>query len=79
MLPDTVMACEKCFSVAGASLTVDGIRLAMLGLVVLTGIVWSGIGMFFINMRRRARQLEMGTHVVNEQGELILFPEQNLN
>jgi hypothetical protein len=71
LLPQGAHACERCFGVAAESATTYGISMAMLSLLVVTGVVWGGIGMFFINMWRRAKLLEPGTHVVTERGHLL--------
>jgi hypothetical protein len=69
-LPDVAWACEKCFG-AGAGNEATGISMAMLALLGMTGLVWGGIGMFFINMRKRARLLEPGDLIVTEDGEIL--------
>ena len=76
LLPRLAHACSRCFG-AGVvdNPTTQGIGLAMLSLLVMTGLVWGGIGVFFINMRRRAKMLEPGTFTVNEGGELVPQPE----
>ena len=68
--PGVVLACETCFGAAGDSPTTRAIGLAMLSLLLMTGAVGSGIGAFFINMRRRARQYGPGRYVVTDRGEL---------
>lgn len=65
--PGTAQACERCFGAGGEA---TGITLAMLALVAMTGIVWGGIGAFFINVRRRARRFAHGALVVTEDGDL---------
>lgn len=70
MLPQGVYACSVCFGLNVDNATTRGISLAMLGLLVVLGIVWGGIGAFFINMRRRANRLEPGEWVVTEQGHI---------
>ena len=67
--PEAAWACEKCFGAAGDETT--GISMAMLALLGMTGLVWGGIGMFFINMRKRARLLEPGDLIVTEDGEIV--------
>lgn len=79
LLPGAVMACEKCYGSAAAnSPTVRGIGLAMLALIIITGIVLGGIVMFFIYMRKRAKMLESGQYIVNEQGVLLSLPAKLL-
>lgn len=68
ILPETALACEKCFGAGGEA---EGITLAMLSLIAMTGLVWGGIGAFFLNIRRRTRQLEPGELAVTEQGDLV--------
>ena len=67
--PELAYACEKCFG-GGDTETAHAISLAMLALVVMTGIIWGGIGAFFMNMRHRARRLEPGDLVVTEDGDI---------
>ncbi len=66
--PEAAWACEKCF---GGGSEAEGITMAMLALVAMTGVVWGGIGAFFVNMRRRIRQIEPGSLVVSEHGDLL--------
>lgn len=75
LLPRVAQACSRCFGTGVDDPVTQGIGLAMLSLLVMTGVVWGGIGMFFINMRRRAKRLEPGTFTVNERGELVPQPE----
>ena len=65
--PGTAQACERCFGAGGAA---EGITLAMLALVAMTGVVFGGIGAFFLNVRRRTRQRAPGTLVVSQAGDL---------
>jgi hypothetical protein len=67
--PEVAWACEMCFGAAGDETA--GISMAMLALLGMTGLVWGGIGMFFINMRKRARLLEPGDLIVTEDGEIL--------
>ena len=69
-VPQAAFACEKCFGGADGSVG-EGISLAMLALLGMTGVLWAGIGAFFVNMRRRARQMEPGTLAVTENGEVL--------
>lgn len=74
-LPEAAWACEKCFGGAAAN-EATGISLAMMALLGMTGLVWGGIGMFFINMRKRAHLLEPGDLIVTEDGEILdRFPD----
>ena len=68
--PEAAWACEMCFGAAAGD-EAAGISLAMLALLGMTGLVWGGIGMFFINMRKRARLLEPGDLIVTEDGEIL--------
>ncbi len=73
-LPEAAMACEKCFGAGADGATAQGISLAMLALIALTGVVWGGLGMFFVNIRKRARLLEPGDLVVTETGDILALP-----
>lgn len=68
--PVAAAACETCFGAKVDTPTTRGIALAMLLLVGMTGVVWGGIGAFFLHLRRRARMLEPGELVVTEEGEI---------
>lgn len=68
--PTIAAACENCFGAGVDTPETRGIALAMLLLVGMTGVVWGGIGAFFLHLRRRARMLEPGDTVVNEYGEI---------
>lgn len=70
LLPRGVYACSVCFGLGVDNATTRGISMAMLGLLVVLGVVWGGIGAFFINMRRRTNMLEPGDWVVTEQGDI---------
>jgi hypothetical protein len=71
VFPQAAFACEKCFGAAGDSPTVQGISLAMLALLSITGVVWGGIMVFFNNMDRRAKLLESGELVVTSDGGVV--------
>lgn len=77
MLPQGAYACSRCFGIGVDNATTQGISMAMLGLLVMLGIVWGGIGMFFVNMRRRAKMLEPGDWVITEQGQIEAQDEAN--
>lgn len=71
-LPEAAYACERCFG-AGAvdSPVTQGIGLAMLSLIGMTGMVMGGIMMFFVNMQKRARLLGPGAMMVTEEGDIL--------
>ncbi len=73
-LPEVAWACEKCFGAGADTQTAESITASMLALIALTGVVWGGIGMFFVNMRKRARMLEPGDLVVTETGDILALP-----
>ena len=73
-LPDVAYACEKCFGAGSDETTVKAIFMSMLALFGMVTFVWGGIGLFFINMRRRARMLEPGDFVVTPYGDLRPSP-----
>ncbi len=71
LLPQTAAACEMCWGAnATANPTTQGISMAMLMLIGVTGFVGGGVGAFFLRMRRRARLLARGEAVMTEEGEL---------
>ena len=73
-LPDVAYACEKCFGAGSDETTVKAIFMSMLALFGMVTFVWGGIGMFFVNMRRRAKMLEPGDFVVTPYGDLRPSP-----
>ncbi len=73
-LPDVAYACEMCFGAGSDETTVKAIFMSMLALFGMVTFVWGGIGMFFINMRRRAKMLEPGDFVVTPYGDLRTSP-----
>lgn len=70
MIPQPVYACSACFGLGVDNETTRGISMAMFGLLAVLGIVWGGIGAFFINMRRRTKMLEPEDWVVTEEGRI---------
>ena len=74
LLPEAAWACESCFGVADGE-TGRAITVAMTALIVMTGVIWGGIGAFVVNMRRRARRLEPGNLVVTAFGEIQERPD----
>ena len=71
LLPYTAAACEVCWGAnATANPTTQGISMAMLLLIGVTGFVGGGVSAFFLRMRRRARLLARGEAVMTEEGEL---------
>ena len=73
-LPDVAYACEMCFGAGSDEATVKAIFLSMLALFGMVTFIWGGIGMFFVNMRRRAKMLEPGDFVVTPYGDLRPAP-----
>ncbi len=73
-LPDVAYACEMCFGAGSDEATVQAIFLSMLALFGMVTFVWGGIGMFFVNMRRRAKMLEPGDFIVTPYGDLRPSP-----
>lgn len=68
--PTWAWACEMCWGARLDNPITQGIGMAMLLLIGMTGIVGGGIGAFFYNMKRRSRLLEPGELMVDEQGEI---------
>jgi hypothetical protein len=58
LAPGTARACEMCFGAGSDSPVVTAIGLSMLGLLLVTGFVLTGVTRFFLNMERRAKSLE---------------------
>ena len=73
-LPDVAYACEMCFGAGSDETTVKAIFMSMLALFGMVTFVWGGIGMFFVNMRRRAKMLEPGDLIVTPYGDLRPSP-----
>jgi len=54
-VPKLALACQSCFGANVNTATTQGIAFAMLGLLGVTGVVSTGIVMFFLNIKKRAR------------------------
>ena len=77
-LPEAAFACEKCLGIGGANeATINALVMSMAALLAMVGFVGGGIGMFFVNMRKRASMLEPGAFVVNQYGDLRPTPPSN--
>lgn len=70
LLPSAADACTRCFGLGVDNATTKGISMAMLGLLVMLGIVWCGIGTFFYKMKKRSDLREAGDWMVTEQGDI---------
>lgn len=69
-VPELTLACSRCFGMGVDNATTQGITFAMLGLLLMLGVVWGGIGAFAVRVRRRSRLLEPGDWTVNDDGEV---------
>ena len=75
LLPHAALACEVCWGAnAGSNPVTQGISMAMLLLIGVTGFVGGGVGAFFLRMRRRARLLARGEAIMTEEGDLRPAP-----
>ncbi len=64
-------ACEQCLGVGGANgPTIRALVFSMASLLFIIGSVGTGIGVFFLNLRRRSRMLESSQWTVSEDGSL---------
>lgn len=70
VVPIVAAACDSCWGASVDSPTTRGITMAMLALIGTTGVVWGGIGAFFLHVRRRSRMLEPGDLIVDEYGDI---------
>ena len=78
VFPETAHACEKCLGIGGANeATIDALVMSMASLLAMVGFVGGGIGMFFMNMRKRAKMLEPGDFIVNQYGDLRPTPPES--
>ena len=74
-LPEAALACEQCIGIGGANeTTINALVMSMASLLAMIGFVGGGIGLFFVNMRKRAKMLEPGDFVVNQYGDLRPTP-----
>ena len=68
---DMALACEQCLGVGGANgPTIRALVYSMASLLVMIGSVGTGIGAFFLHIRRRSRMLEPSKWTVDEDGGL---------
>ena len=68
--PQQSLACPVCYGAADSPM-VDGMNVAIIVLMGITGSVFAGIGSFFVMMRRRSKILNdhaSGKAVVNQKG-----------
>ena len=77
-LPEAAYACEHCIGIGGANeTTINALVMSMASLLAMVGFVGGGIGLFFMNMRKRAKMLEPGDLVVNQYGDLRPTPPES--
>ena len=77
-LPEAAYACEHCIGIGGANeTTINALVMSMASLLAMIGFVGGGIGMFFMNMRKRAKMLEPGDLVINQYGDLHPTPPES--
>jgi len=70
VIPDAAYACEKCFGAIGDEPTIKAVVMSMASLLIMVSVVGGGIGLFFVNMRKRIKMMEPGDFVVTEYGDL---------
>ncbi len=75
LAPRVASACERCFGVAAETPVTQGISLAMLSLITMTGLMLGGISLFFVHMNRRMKMFEPGHFAINEFGEMVVREE----
>jgi hypothetical protein len=72
MVSEAVLACPSCYGAADGPM-IQGMNMAILTMLGITGVVLAAISSFFVMMWRRVKRLRSGklTHAfVNEQGML---------
>lgn len=72
LLPATAASCPSCFGATDSPLK-EGMDMAILAMLGITGMVLGGIGAFFIAMRRRIKkfsEVASGNAHVNRKGVL---------
>ena len=62
LAPDFLTACPSCFGAADAPMT-EGMNMAILSLMGVTGGVLVGFVSFFVRLRKRTRQFVEASHV----------------
>lgn len=75
VLPEAAYACDKCFGASGDEATIQAVVMSMAALLAMVGVVWGGIGMFFVNMRRRIKMFEPGDYEVTSLGDIRSIPD----
>lgn len=78
LIPNIVVACPRCFGAGVDTPVTQGISFAMLSLILITGGVLSGIVLFFLKMRKHAKQYELSKLAVSEQGRLVNMENQEI-
>jgi hypothetical protein len=69
-----LFACDKCFGAQVDTPTTQGIGMAMLTLLGMTGGIGSGVIFFFIRLKRRTKLLAGGNHYVTRDGKILPSP-----
>lgn len=72
VLAETALACPSCYGAADGPM-IQGMNMAILAMLGITGFVLAAISSFFLMMRRRIKRLRSGDFTkpsVNEQGML---------
>ena len=69
---DVALACEQCLGVGGANgPTIRALVFSMASLFTMIVGVGTGIGAFFLNMRRRSAMLESDVSTGDESGAVV--------
>lgn len=72
MFSEAALACPSCYGAADGPM-IQGMNMAILTMLGITGVVLAAISSFFVMMRRRIKRLRSGelTHpYINQQGML---------
>ena len=76
LLPQAADACEACFgSPSDSGPVTHAIKVAMLGLVAVTGCVLGSIVFFFAHLRRRETMIASGRYIVSDHGFIVGLPK----
>ena len=67
-----IFACDKCFGAQVDSPTTQGISMAMLALLGMTGGVGSGIILFFFRLKRRVKRRPVGFNLLPKELRQVL-------
>jgi hypothetical protein len=75
-LPQIIYACTTCYAGEIKSSQAEGMKLAIIALLGITGSVLSGFVAFFLYLRKKAKMSDLSDYVITENGEIVSLIEK---